>query len=206
MTTQLSLYNGALRLLKERHLTSAEVSGNSREAARVLNAVWDDGAVRACLEAAQWKFATRTAMLEASPSVEPDFGLEFGFEKPEDLVRVTGVWADDTMRQPYRTYRYEGGIFFASLEVIFVSYVSEDNAYGNDMSLWPESFKQFVHAWLAAQVAGPLTETGEKMLGLCEKLKADAGALDAMSDPSKDLPIGYWANARTGGRFRRENR
>lgn len=206
MTTQLSLYNGALRLLKERHLTAGEVAGNTREPARVLNAVWDDGAVRACLEAGQWKFATRTAMLEADPGIEPDFGYQFGFVKPEDMVRPCGVWQDESMRQPLRTYRYEGGLYFASLEVIFVSYVSDDAAYGLDYSLWPENFKQYVHAYLASHVAGPLTELGQSMIGLCEKLAADANALDAMTDPSKDLPTGSWANARLGNRFRRENR
>jgi len=206
MTDKLSLFNGALRLLKERKLTSAEVSGNTREAARVLNDVWDDGAVRACLEAAQWKFATRTAMLDFEPSIEPDFGLQHGFLKPDDLVRVAGVWQDESLREPLRSYRYEGGIFFADLDTIFLSYISDDDAYGNDMSLWSESFKQYVEAFLASKVAGPLTEMGMQMLGLCEKMKEGAAGIDAQNDPSKDLPIGLWVSARTGGRFRRENR
>lgn len=206
MTTKLSLFNGALRLLKERKLTQSEVTNNSREPARLLNDEWDDGAVRACLEAAQWTFARRTAQLDASPSIAPDFGFQFGFEKPDDLVRVAGVWPDDTMRVPLRTYRYEGGIFFASIETIFVSYISDDNAYGNDMSLWPESFKAYVHAYLAKQIAGPLTEMGEKMHGLCQKVLADAAGIDTFYDPSKDLPPSGWAMSRSGGRFSRENR
>jgi hypothetical protein len=205
MATKLSLFNGALRHLKERKLTAGEVTGNSREAARVLNDVWDDGAVRACLEAGLWKFATRTVMLDASPSIEPDFGYQYGFDKPTDFVRTAGVWEDEHMRQPLRTYREEGGFWFSSLETMFVSYVSDDNAFGNDMSLWPQSFIDFVEVHLASKVAGPLSEIGQQMLGLRQKMLSEANGLDAMGDPSKRLPVGSWSNARTGGRFRKEN-
>ena len=199
MATKLSLFNGALRLLKERHLTQTEVTNNSREPARLLNAVWDAGAVDECLQAGQWKFATRTVMLDASPSIEPDFGYQYGFDKPSDFVRLTGVWQDEMMTSPLRTYREEAGYWFGTLETMYVSYVSNDASYGGDLSLWPPNFVKFVYAHLASEVAGPLTEQGVEMLRLRKMCLDEASGTDAMSDPSKTLPIGSWTSARMGG-------
>lgn len=204
MATKLSIFNGAQRLLKDRKLTQTEVTNNSREAARLLNDVWDDGGVRSCLEAGQWKFATRTVMLDASPSIDPDFGYEYGFDKPTDFVRTCGVWSDEMLTTPHRAYREEAGYWYGSLETMYVSYVSDDSSYGMDYSLWPQSFVKFVEAHFAAEVAGPLTELGVELLKLRKMYLDEANSRDAMADPSKNLPMGGWVGARLGGSRRRE--
>jgi hypothetical protein len=206
VTTKLTIANGALRLLKERHLTQSELTNNSREPARLFNAIWDDGGVRACLEAGQWKFAKRTVMLDASPSIEPDFGFQYAFDKPEDFVRTIGVWQDENCTTPLNAYREEAGYWFAAQETIYLSYVSDDTSFGNDYSLWPQSFLKFVHAHFASEIAGPLTEEGREIQAVRKSLLSDALSKDAMADPTRFTPAGSWVRARTSGwSNRREN-
>lgn len=200
MTSKLTLYNGALRLLRERPLASLS---ENREPRRILDSAWDGGAVDYCLEGGLWKFAKKTVMLDASPSIEPDFGYQYGFELPTDHLTTAGVWLDENMTQPLREYREEAGYWFAARETIFVSYISNDSAYGGDLSLWPQAFVKCVEAHLASEVAGPLTESGKDMIALRDKLLLDARAGDAQADPSRDLPTGSWVRARRGGWSRR---
>lgn len=202
MTTKLSIANGALRLLNERQLTQSELTNNSREPARVFNAIWDDGGVRACLESGQWKFAKRSVMVDASPSVAPEFGYTYAFDKPTDWVRTIGVWGDGTMDMPLRAYREEAGFWFASLETIYVAYVSDDVTFGLDYSLWPQTFVAFVQAHFAAEMAGPMTDAGKELLTVRKRRLNEALSNDAMADPSKNLPVGSWVRARVSGRSR----
>lgn len=200
MTTTLSLANGALRLLKSnRPLTQSEYTNGTREQARAVKAAIDGGALTYCLEAGQWKFAMRTAMVDASPSVEPDFGYAYAFDKPTDFVRTSSVYSDEYMQCPLSDYRDEAGFWFSSFETIYVRYVSDDAQYGMDMSLWPQSFVKFVEAHLASEIAGPLTGEGKDMLRLRKTLLGEALGLDAMADPTRMLPAGNWAKARRGG-------
>jgi hypothetical protein len=201
MTSKLSLYNGALQLLKERPLAALTENGPSR---RSLDSAWDRGAVRACLEDGFWKHATRAVMLDASPSVTPAFGYTYAFEKPDDFVRLVGVWSDEALTQPFDGYREEAGYWFASLETIYIKYVSDDTAYGMDMSLWPQSFVELVEAELAAKAAGPLTEIGQDMLKLREMRLTKAQSRDSQVDPTKHPPTGSWVRARSAGRYRND--
>ena len=206
--TKLSIFNGALRVLKETPLTQNEVTNNTREPARLLNAVWTDGGVDDCLEAGQWRFAKRAVMLDYTPSVEPDLdygGYQHAFEKPDDFVRICGMWTDGWQGQPLTDYREENGYWLADLETIWITYVSNDAAYGLDYSLWPQSFRKFVHAHFASEIAGPLTSQGKETLQLRKMLLREALAIDGMADPTKFLPVGSWVRAR-GGSVSRENR
>lgn len=202
--TKLSIANGTMRLLKERLLTQNELTNNAREPARNFNAVWDDGAVNACLEAGQWKFAKRTVMLDTTPSITPDFGYRYAFEKPSDWVRVAGVWSDETISNPLLDYREEAGFLWANLETIFVAYISNDAAYGNDYSLWPQSFNKFVQAHIASEIAGPLTSDGKDILKARKMFLNEALSTDAMADPTRFMPAGSWVLSRGGSMRRRE--
>lgn len=201
-TSKLSLYNGALRLLKERPLASLS---ENREPRRILDSAWDGGAIDYCLEAAQWKFAKRTAMIDASPSITPAFGFEFGFDLPADHLRTVGVWSDEFLTSPHRGYREEAGFWYGSLETMFVSYVSNDVQWGMDLTLWPQGFVKFVEAHLASELVGPLAETYAGIIKLRDKLLLEAKSDDAMADPTMFPPVSAWVQARRGGRFSREN-
>lgn len=202
--TKLSLANGAMRLLKERSLTANELTNGTREPARVFNSVWDDGGLDSVLESGQWKFAKRTRMFDASPSVTPVFGYRYAFDKPTDWVRTIGVWQDEMSTSPLNAYREEAGYWYASLETIYVAYVSNDAAFGLDYSLWPQSFVQFAQAHFASQIAGPLTDEGKEIMKVRKLFLSAALSTDAMGDPSRSLPVGSWVRARTRGRVSRD--
>src|SRR4051794_15494709 len=94
--TKLGVYNDALRLLGERNLADVTEEAEARYA---LDGAWDKGAVSYggpiyCLELGYWNFATRSAALNYSPSVEPPFAYLRAFDKPVDWVRTVSVSFD----------------------------------------------------------------------------------------------------------------
>lgn len=200
MTTQLSLYQGALRLLGERKLASLV---EAREPRRLLDDAWGSGAtagaVKHCLQLGQWTFAARTIQAVASTSIEPDFGYRYAFEQPSDMVRVMAVCEDEFFNTPLLRYSDERHYWYADLETIYVQYVSNDTDYGADLSLWPESFGKVVEAYLANEIVGNLTQSAAKVeaIGkLLEKTLLAAKSLDAMNRPTVMTPTGSWVSAR----------
>src|SRR5258708_823139 len=122
MTDKLSLYNGALtEFLGERKLANLT---ENREPRRVLDEIWDGGALRYCLEQGLWNFAMRTIQLTYSPSVEPDFGFRYAFDKPTDWVRTAALCVDEFFRCPLLQYNDEAGFWFADIDTIYVRYIS----------------------------------------------------------------------------------
>lgn len=207
--TKLSLYNGALRLLRERKLASLS---ENREPRRLLDDAYGDGqtegAVKWCLEMGQWTFATRTVRADYSPSVEPDFGFRYAFDQPDDLAKVCGVFHDEYCLQPLLHYSDERHFWFCDLQTIYVKYVSNHTTYGADLSLWPETFSKLVEAYLANEIAGNLTQGDNKVL-LAQKAlkeaKRDARSSDAMRKPTAFPPPGAWNQSRRGFESRRRS-
>lgn len=203
MTTKLDLFNSALRLCKQRKLAS--LSDNS-EARRLLDDAWGDGqttgAVKYCLELGQWSFAMRTAMVDYSPSVEPDFGYRYAFDQPADLVRIAAVCQDEFFKVPLLEYTDERGYWYASIPTIYVRWVSNDPDYGADLSLWPESFGKVVSAYLAMEIVGNLTQGENEKLVAAKAFKEAvrlAKGKDGMNNPTRYAPQGSWSRARYGG-------
>jgi hypothetical protein len=200
MATKLGLYQLALLHLGEPQLASLS---ENRAPRRHLDVAWDNGAMKFCLEKGQWKFAMRSREYTYSPSVTPGFGLEYGFDIPEDLVLLCGVFSDAGMTNPYRNYRVESGFWYSDIDTLFIRYVSNDEQYGGDLSLWPESFSEYVAAHLAFKTAVPITGSTDKrddMFGLADKkLLPAALARDAFSEPTRMVQTGSWVRSRLGG-------
>lgn len=207
MADKLSIYNGALRICKERRLASLT---ENREPRRLLDDVWGDGqnagsAVKFCLEKGQWTFATRTVRADYSPSVEPDFGYRYAFDQPDDMVRPVGIYSDPGMVEPILRYADERRYWYTDLQTIYVSYISNHTDYGADLSLWSEAFSKLVEAHLAKEIVGNLTQDDAKIQMAeknWEKLKTEAASLDAMNKPTKFAPIGSWTRSRHGSMSR----
>lgn len=202
-TTQLKLYNEALtEYLGERELASLT---ENREPRRVLDSVWGtpaSGLARACLEQGHWKFALRGAKLEYTSAITPAFGYRRAFEKPVDCVKLTMLCADEWFRNPLTAYTEEAGFWFADYDELYLTYVSNDAAYGMDLSLWPESFSRYVAASLAARAAIRIKQNRQDkrdLEALAEKLLRDARSKDAMQGPTKFLPPGSWLRSRASG-------
>lgn len=201
MTTKLTLYNGALRMLGQRKLASLTENRLSR---RTLDDIWDEGAIDACLEQGLWKFATRSIELDYNPSEEPDFGYPRVFNQPDDFIRTVAVCQDAYFKIPNEDYQQEASLFFASVDVLYVRYVSNDSSYGGDYSLWPVSFVNYVQSYMAYMACDALTQGTTKKQELERTMRMyliDARSKAAMEEPTKNIPDGRWVQARRGIRW-----
>lgn len=194
---KLWLYNKALEHLGSRPLTSLTANAESR---RALDAAWDGNVRDFALEKGQWKFAKRIAKITYNPSANPTFGYRYAFTKPSDLKRLISLCEDEYFREPLLRYQDQGSYWLSDLDTIYVEYVSNDAAYGYDLSRWTDSFKEYVGIVLAQRVAKRLkgeSSAGE-LMALAKNALADALALDAQADPTRFPPRGRWASARMG--------
>lgn len=196
--TQLSLYNGALRVLGERPLASLTVNEEPRY---LLDAVWSDDLFRTVLNEGLWNFAARTVQLTADPSVATQFGYLFAFAVPDDYVRTMGLSGDEFLRYPLTRYIQENGEIYADLDTIYFRYVSDSTSFGGDLSKWPPSFTRFVQAHMALEIAPNLTGA-KASVGDVEKTRktrlTEARSRDAMNEAAAFMPSGSWTRSRSG--------
>lgn len=195
MTDRLSLYNGALQLIDERKLASLT---ENREPRRKLDDAWNGGAVRYCLEQGLWNFATRSVMIDYDSDFTAPFGFRNRFTKPDDYVRTAAICSDEYFTSSVTSYSDERRAIFCDLETLYVQFVSDDAAYGNDLSNWPETFTQYVESYLAFKISpkGMRDDLKKEM----KRRLIDARSKDAMEQPVKFPPRGGWANSRLGAR------
>jgi hypothetical protein len=203
--SRLSLYNGALLDVGERRLASLT---EDRKPRHDLDFFWDNGAVRYCLEQGSWAFATRTSEWTYDPGIDPEFGFRHGFVKPDDFVRLIAISTSEYFDPPLNRYRPETDRIYCDEETIFVRHCSDDAAYGMDFSLWPQTFVEFVQAYLAFKISPSiknLTDIDRVKANWTQKL-LDAQSKDAIQEPTSFPPMGSWASSRLGGsrRYRGE--
>jgi hypothetical protein len=204
----LKIYNSALLLVGERSISSLTVSEETR---RLLDTVWDDDGVRACLSSAQWKFAMRSVQIDYDASIDTEFGYNRAFTKPTDWCLTSAVCSDEYFRSPLLQVSDENGNWYCDLDTIYVRYVSDNSNFGGDLSLWPAKFTEFVASHFASKIVMRLT--GDKVKqdffndprnGYRRRMLDAAKSHDSMADPTKFLPRGSWTRARHGG-TRRDN-
>jgi hypothetical protein len=204
MATKLSLYQGACAAIGVRKIMTLTEDRLSR---RELDGVFARGGVRSCLRRGQWNFSIRTIRLDSSPSIEPDFGYQYAFDKPTDWVRTAGIAADENFLVPLTQYEDEAAHWYSDIDPIYVRYVSDDVEYGLDYSLWPEDFSRYAEAWFGLQVHDRLVNNAEKKELLKKDIKrllVEAKSSDAMDEPSRFIPAGSWSTSRRSGDSRRD--
>lgn len=208
-TSRLKLYNDALIICGERTLNSSTGLTENREPRYLLDHVWDNDGVKHCLEAAQWKFAMRTIRIDYDPSIEPEFGYRRAFEKPSDWCLTSALCSDESFNAPLLQYFDEAGYWYADLDELYVRYVSDDSAYGGDLSRWTARFANYAATYFASRIILKLTSDENKQdrilnprNGRLAVALREAKSVDAMSDPTKFPPPGGWTKARLGGRNR----
>lgn len=197
MPTRLTLYNGALRAIGHRALVSLS---EGVEARRVLDEVYDD-CLAYCLEQGLWNWAIRTLEIGANPSVSPAFGYTYAFDRPDDWVRTVEISADDTFNDPLTRITDEASMWHASVDPIFVRYVSNAVDAGMDMSRWPATFTKAVETWLAHEICERITKSGTKLAEINKLWRmriADARSKDAMNEAARFPPTGSWVRSRWG--------
>lgn len=200
MTTRLTLYNGALLACGERELSSTTDSTPSR---RYLDQAWNADFTSEVLNAGQWKFATRNQQLSHETSVTLEYGHSYAFLKPADHVRTTRLCVDAFYNIPLTSYDTDTNYFYASVDPIYISYVSNDTSYGGDLSKWPPDFTEYVRLYLAWKIIPRLNGNKTDLDRLKKDIKLalrDAKSSDAMEGPTAFPPTGSWVNARQRGR------
>jgi len=196
-TSRLELYNSALVICGERILTSLTEDRKSR---RLLDHVWDNDGVDACLERGQWRFARRTKRFDYDTDMTTDFGYNRAFSKPTDWVATSAVCSDEYFNAPLTDYVDEADYWFAEIDEIYVKYVSNDASFGGNLSLWPATFTDYVGAAFAAKIVLALTQDDEKKQDVLAEEKRRlvlAKSNDAMVDPQQFPPSGSWVNSRS---------
>jgi hypothetical protein len=206
MTSRLSLYNDALLLVGERSLASLSDNVETR---RLLDQVWNSGAVNACLEEGQWQFAMRTIQIDYDPGITPDFGYQYAFDKPTDWVLTSAVATDEFFTTPVTRYVDESSFWFCDVSPLYVRYVSNDSSYGGDLSKWPQSFVDFVAAHLASKIILKISQDESKLSlfinpqnpqhSIRGRALTNAKSRCAMSGPVQFPVAGDWSRSRTRG-------
>lgn len=198
MTTQLGIYNMALLHCGESPLVALTDNVPQRYK---LDAIWSGNLITRCLEQGTWDFAKRTQQLDYEPSIEPDFGYRKAFVKPDDFIRLIQISSGEYFTDPLLGYEDDPGHWFCDLEQIYVQYVSDDELYGGDLSLWPGTFVTYVEYYLAAKLAQALTKS-ETLTQKLEKkeydTRADAQNKNCAEQPTRFLPRGSWSRSRHG--------
>lgn len=167
MATVLSLYNGALRLLKESRLSSTSDDIPSRY---YLDDVID-GAKAHVLELGQWTFAKKTASISGTSTTT--LGYAYRFAKPSDFVRLIAISSSSAYYPPLETYDEDATYWYSDVSTIYVSYVSDDASYGGDLTKWPETYAKVVEAYLAVEIAPSLSKS-DSLTGHVEGVYDDA--------------------------------
>jgi len=206
-TDRLSLYNIALRHVRERRLQKLTEDIEPRY---LLDEVWDagDGAVAYCLEQGRWRFAKRVVKLDNDTAISTQFGYNKSFTKPSDYRGLVSISADEYFEIPLNRYEFEGDNIFTDVDPIYFQYISNDASYGGDLGKWPMTFTQWVGLWLAVQIAPTLTTDIdlEHLMEKEDKAFKRARSRDAVQDPARFPPLSSWANARYGNRNGRRDR
>ena len=199
MTTKLLLYQAALMECSERKLASLTEECEPR---RVLDDVWDGGFLDDILSEGQWRFATRTVEMTPEESVEVLFGFENAYAIPDDHIRTTALCQDERFNVPLLDYQVETGFWYADINPIFVSYVSNDAYYGGDLSKWPPAFRRLAELQLAWRILPRMTGSNAdrvELMKLTKRARTEAKSLDASESPTRFSPLGSWARSRLGG-------
>jgi hypothetical protein len=197
MASKLGIYKESLGHLEERTITSLS---EDREPRRVLDDYYD-GVLAYCLEKGYWNFAMRAVQVDTSTSISPTFGYDYAFQKPSDWVRTYWVSTDESMDTPLNEYKDENGLWFANFDPLYIKYVSSDSAYGGDLSIWPQSFADFVAFRLARMACKRVTGASSLLTELKrdeKKALANAASKDAMNEAPGFAPVGTWARSRGG--------
>jgi len=199
-TSRLEIYNDALVICGERVLASLT---EDRKPRRLLDHVWDNDGVDACLERGQWKFAMKTVKLDIDTDVTNDFGYRNAFSKPDDWILTSALCSDEFFTAPLLRYEDENNYWYAEIDEIYVKYVSNSTDYGQNLGLWPATFADFVAGHFAKKIILSLTQDAAVRQEVDAEYKERmmlAKNNDAMAGPQKFPAPGDWVNSRYRGR------
>lgn len=204
---KLTIYNGALNACKSRRITTLT---DDVEARYVLDDNWDRDFVNNILEDGLWNFAMRTVQIDLDTSYTDPLGGGWNrFDLPSDWIRVAQISSNASFADPDLSFMIEQNYIYSTLSTLYVRYVSNGDAYGNDYSLWPSSFRRYAEAYLGLLSIGRLADADsdfDKLEVRVQRYLTKARSRDAMKEPTKFPPESPWNRARFGRRTGRSSK
>lgn len=202
MASRIEIYRGALRLLGDAHgLSSLTEVGPARQS---LDQSWQP-AVDYLLSKGLWNFAIRSVELTNDEDIEPLFGFQYAFSKPEDWIRTLSISDDPTFREGYEEYEDETDYWYSDPNPLYVRYISSDEEYGWNIAKWRQPFAKALEAYLAYECGLPISsDRGNRndMFTLFGKLLKEAKTLDAVDERVRRQPRGRLVRSRSYSRNR----
>lgn len=200
MATKLAVYNEALRHLGATRLDATLGLNENRPDRRELDAAWD-GTLQEMVEHAIWKFAVRTFHADADPNIVPAFGQRYGYDMPDDFVRLHKICTDDSLTTEDLTYTREGpSRIFSDNSELYLSIVSKDPAYGLNIGAYTALYAKALACLLAVNACVAITKDQNlqtKKLREFETLHLPrAKRKDAIDERVKTKPQSSWVRAR----------
>lgn len=197
MADRLSIYRGALRLLGPTQLATLT---EDRPERHNLDAAWT-ASVNYLLEQALWNFGLKTIEISGANDVEPLFGYDYAFEKPDDWVRTAGLSSSGVFSNddPFNDFEDQGGYWFANPDILYIQYMSNGPSYGWNIGAWRENFAKTVEAYLAFECGLPITQdrgNRNDLYSLFKERLARAKNLDAVDERVRRRPSGTLVRSR----------
>jgi len=195
MADRLEIYTGALRLLGPSELASLT---EDRPERHKLDAAWNTS-VKYLLSKGMWNFAIRTVEIGYAEDVEPLFGFQHAFNKPDDWIRTVSISATANFLEGILRYEDETSYWHTDFETIYVRYVSNDDAYGWNVGAWGEPFAKALEAYLAFECGLPISaDRGNRndLYTLYKTRLNEAKTLDAVDERVRTSPPGRWTRSR----------
>lgn len=207
MADKLTIYRGALRLIG--HGASLSSLTEVSHARTELDNAWTSS-VDFLLTEALWNFALRSVELSKDDDVSPNFGYDYAFSKPDDWVRTASI-SDSAIDDGigFEDYDDKGDYWYASINPLYVDYVSDDASYGYNVGRWRQRFAKALEAHLAFEIAMALGKdraVRNDMFNLYTKRIAQAKSLDAVDERVRKKPQGRLVTARLASGSRKDGR
>lgn len=198
MASKLGIYNSALMKLGSPRLLALTDNVASR---KTIDAIFVE-AVDFCLEQGVWDFGSRTVEIYASGDLEPLFGYEHAIEKPSDIQKAVGLSSEPSVTNALQQYTEDAQCWFTYCNPLYVTYVSNDPAYGWNIGAWTEAFADMVAFRIAIVTCETITQSTSKLEDLRRDFrtaKSNAIGINNFDDAPKRFPEGRFTQARRGG-------
>lgn len=198
MTTRLELYNNALGHLGPTRLANLTENRPDRFE---LDAAYPR-VERSMLARGLWYHSLRTVEWTPDTDIEPNFGLPYVYNEPEDFVRLRLISPVEDQSVEDLSFRHEGGYFFSVHPVLYVTYVSDDESYGLNLGAYPELYSEAFGAELAYVSGLPITKdkgTKNDLLVIKKRLLNEAKRVNAVDERVKGKPVSSWVRNRLAG-------
>lgn len=155
----------------------------------LLKALWEPK-LRSFLRNHRWNFATKRAEL-APTGTAPDFGYDYAYDFPNDLVRVL----DPDPEENSDDFVVEGRQILSNDDTLDMIYVW----YNDDPSSWDASFARAFALDLAGSIAYAMTQSAtlrDQLQKAAAEALREARTVDGQEGKAPEVEISTFTNAR----------